>query len=58
MNIVIFMDCGKQKLIYRPPYKLEVFILVRFKNKRMLWDFLSLKTDNEIKNKKSIAFIK
>ena len=52
------MDCGKQKLIYRPPYKLEVFILVRFKNKRMLWDFLSLKTDNEIKNKKSIAFIK
>ena len=49
MNIVIFMDCGKQKLIYRPPYKLEVFILVRFKNKRMLLDFLSLKTDNEIK---------
>jgi len=28
------------------------------KNKRMLLDFLSLKTDNEIKNKKSIAFIK
>lgn len=48
MNIVIFMDCGKQKLIYRPPYKLEVFILVRFKNKRMLLDFI-LKTDNEIK---------
>ena len=52
------MDCGKQKLIYRPPYKLEVFILVRFKNKRMLLDFLSLKTDNEIKNKKSIDFFR
>ena len=42
MNIVIFMDCGKQKLSYKPPYDLEVFLYLKI---------------NEKNYKKSIAFI-